>query len=199
MTFVHNFGAPLPPPSQNSEVMDFLLNLHWKDLKQNRGDTAEMTNQLSQNFEQTDLQTNRRFPSFRGEGNTPENADHRSFLKSVFSAVLRLVAESDSGNGRLLAFLGVFGRFQVCFGACQLILFGILVAMYGALLRDSLSGPSRSEEENPPENPPKIKSSSEHVFLNNFRWVTDSCHWEEGKGSHELFENVRVNVVVFFW
>ena len=33
--FVHNFGDPLPPPSQTSEVMDFLLNFYQKDLKQN--------------------------------------------------------------------------------------------------------------------------------------------------------------------
>ena len=49
------------------------------------------------------------------------------------------------------------------------------------------------------KNPPKIKkSSSEQVFLNNFRSVPDSCHREEGKSSRELFEKVRVNAV-FFW
>ena len=51
-------------------------------------------------------------------------------------------------------------------------------------------------EENPPEKiHPKLKSSSEQVFLNNFHWVPDSCHREEGKSSRELFEKVRVNAV----
>ena len=36
--------------------------------------------------------------------------------------------------------------------------------------------------ENPPEKiPPKLKSSSEQVFLNNFRWVPDSCHRKKAK------------------
>ena len=58
-----------------------------------------------------------------------------------------------------------------------------------------------SQEENPPpprKNPPKIKSSSERVFLNNFRWVPDSCHRNAGKSSRKLFEKVRVNAV-FLW
>ena len=45
--------------------------------------------------------------------------------------------------------------------------------------------------------PPKIKKSSEQVHLNNFRWVPDSCHREEGKSSRELSEKVRVSAV--FW
>ena len=56
-----------------------------------------------------------------------------------------------------------------------------------------------SEEENPPEKVhPKIKSSFEQVFLNNFRWVPDLRYGEEGKSSRELFEKVRVNAVFFF-
>ena len=47
------------------------------------------------------------------------------------------------------------------------------------------------------ENPPEKKSSSEQVFLNNFRWVPDSCHREEGESSRELFEKVRVNTAFF--
>ena len=31
------------------------------------------------------------------------------------------------------------------------------------------------------------------VFLNNIRWVPDSCHREEGKSSRELFEKVCIN------
>ena len=42
------------------------------------------------------------------------------------------------------------------------------------------------------------KSSSEQVCLNNFGWVPDSCHREEGKSSCELFGQVRVNAP-FFW
>ena len=42
------------------------------------------------------------------------------------------------------------------------------------------------------------KCSSERVFLNNYRWVPDSRHGEEGKNSRELFEKVRVNAP-FFW
>ena len=39
-----------------------------------------------------------------------------------------------------------------------------------------------AEEEDPPEkNPHKIKSSSGQVFLNNFRWVPDSCHMQGGR------------------
>ena len=65
-----------------------------------------------------------------------------------------------------------------------------------------------SEKENPPPPPPKkknnLKSSSEQVFLNNFRWVPDSCHREGGKSLRELFEKVRTNEVLFvgisgFW
>ena len=48
-----------------------------------------------------------------------------------------------------------------------------------------------------PKNPPKIKSSSGQVFLNNFRRVPDSCHRDEGEGSRELFEKVRINAVLF--
>ena len=47
------------------------------------------------------------------------------------------------------------------------------------------------------KNPPKVKSSSEEVSLNNFRWVPDSCRREEGKSSRELFDQVRVNSVFF--
>ena len=49
------------------------------------------------------------------------------------------------------------------------------------------------------KNPPKIdkKTLSEQVFLNNFHWVPDSCHREEGKSSRELFEKARVNAVSF--
>ena len=50
-----------------------------------------------------------------------------------------------------------------------------------------------------PKNPPKMKSSSERVFLNNFRWVPDSCHRKAGKSSRELFEKVRVNAVIFWY
>ena len=53
-------------------------------------------------------------------------------------------------------------------------------------------GPSKSEGENP-----KVKSSAEQVFLNNFRWVPASCHREEGKSSRELFKKVRADEV--FW
>ena len=42
------------------------------------------------------------------------------------------------------------------------------------------------------------KSSSERVFLNNSRWVLDSCHRKAGKSSRKLFEKARVNAV-FFW
>ena len=46
----------------------------------------------------------------------------------------------------------------------------------------------------------KIRPHSKNVhlkqiFLNNFRWVPDSCHREEGKSSRELLEKVRVNTV----
>ena len=48
------------------------------------------------------------------------------------------------------------------------------------------------------ENASQIKEvSSEQVFLNNFRWVPDSCHREEGKNSRELFEKIRVKAAVF--
>ena len=33
------------------------------------------------------------------------------------------------------------------------------------------------------------------LFLNNFRWVPDSCHREEGKNWRELFEKARVNTM----
>ena len=50
---------------------------------------------------------------------------------------------------------------------------------------------------------PKIKSSSEQVFQNNFCRVPDSGQREEGKRSREFFEKVRVNAVFFgisgFW
>ena len=50
----------------------------------------------------------------------------------------------------------------------------------------------------PQKNPPEIlKSSSEQVFLNNFRWVPDSCHRKRAKSSRELFEKVRVNAAFF--
>ena len=45
---------------------------------------------------------------------------------------------------------------------------------------------------------PEQKSSSERVFLNNFRWVPDSCHREAGESSRELFKKVRVDSV-FLW
>ena len=48
-----------------------------------------------------------------------------------------------------------------------------------------------------PKNSPKIKDSSEQVFLNNFHWVPVSVHREEGKSSRELFEQARVNAVLF--
>ena len=58
----------------------------------------------------------------------------------------------------------------------------------------------------PPEKiHPRLKSSSERVFLNNFCWVPDSRHrGERGTSSRELFEKVRVNAVFFvgvsgFW
>ena len=41
------------------------------------------------------------------------------------------------------------------------------------------------------------KCSSERVFLNNFRWVPDSCHRKARKSSRELFEESRVNEVFF--
>ena len=57
--FVHYFGAPLtPPPSQNSEVMDFLFNPYQGALKQNCEHSAKIANRLSENCEQTELWTN---------------------------------------------------------------------------------------------------------------------------------------------
>ena len=44
----------------------------------------------------------------------------------------------------------------------------------------------------------RVQCSSEHVFLNNFRWVPDSCRKEEGKSLRELFEKVGV-IAVLFW
>ena len=58
--------------------------------------------------------------------------------------------------------------------------------------------PCEKQKNPPPKNPPKIKCSSEQVFLNNFRWVPGSNHRVERKRSRELLENVRVNGV-FFW
>ena len=46
---------------------------------------------------------------------------------------------------------------------------------------------------------PKLKSSSEQVFQNHVRWVSDSCHREEGKSSRKLIETVRVNAPFSFW
>ena len=53
------------------------------------------------------------------------------------------------------------------------------------------------EENSPDEIHPKQQSSSEQVFLINFRWVPESCHGEEGKSSRELLEKVCVNAVPF--
>ena len=56
-----------------------------------------------------------------------------------------------------------------------------------------------SREENPPERSTQNrKVHPKQVHLNNFHWVPDSRHREEGKSSRELFEKVRVNALVFF-
>ena len=47
----------------------------------------------------------------------------------------------------------------------------------------------------PKNSTPNKKSSSEQVFLNNFRLAPDSCPREEGKSSRELFKKVRVEAV----
>ena len=61
-----------------------------------------------------------------------------------------------------------------------------------------------SEKENPPEKSTQNKNIHlNKFFLNNFRWVPDSRHREEGKSSRERFEKVRVNAPFFgisgFW
>ena len=47
--------APLNPPLPTSKVMDFLLNFHEKDLKQNCEHSAKIANKPSKNCEQTEL------------------------------------------------------------------------------------------------------------------------------------------------
>ena len=56
----------------------------------------------------------------------------------------------------------------------------------------------KSKEEIHPKKSTQIKSSSERVFLNNFRRVPDSRHREEGKNSHEFFEKNSRKRGVFF-
>ena len=69
--FVHNFGAP---PSPNSKVVDFLLNFHYKALKQNCEHSAKTANKPSQNCEQTELWTNGHFWSeLIGSGPLPKS------------------------------------------------------------------------------------------------------------------------------
>ena len=70
-----------------------------------------------------------------------------------------------------------------------------IVSLQCPLSRDTFSQRRKIHRKNPP---PPTKSSSKQVFLNNFRWVPDSYHGEEGKSSHELFEKVRVNAVFLF-
>ena len=47
----------------------------------------------------------------------------------------------------------------------------------------------------PPQNPPKMKSASEQVYLNSFRWLPDSRHRGKGKSSRDFFSKVCVNAV----
>ena len=49
----------------------------------------------------------------------------------------------------------------------------------------------------PKKSTPNKKVHLDKFLLNNFRWVPDSCHREEGKSSCEFFEKVRANAVFF--
>ena len=48
--FVHDFGAPLsyPPPLPTNKMLELLLKLHSKDLKQNCEHSPKIVNKLSQ-------------------------------------------------------------------------------------------------------------------------------------------------------
>ena len=50
----------------------------------------------------------------------------------------------------------------------------------------------KAHRKNPP---PKSKSSSKQVSLNNFCWVPDSCHREACRSLREIFKNLHVNAV----
>ena len=43
----------------------------------------------------------------------------------------------------------------------------------------------------------KIHPKNKQVHLNKFRWPPDSCHREEGKSSHGLFEKVHAKTELF--
>ena len=55
------------------------------------------------------------------------------------------------------------------------------------------------QEENPPESKNQNKKVHLNKFLNNFRWVPDSCHREEGKCSRELYRKRAFGVISGFW
>ena len=63
--------------------------------------------------------------------------------------------------------------------------------LHSSHLSISLSNMIQRTPPSPQKNPPRIKSSSEQVVLNNYCRAPDSCHREAGRSSSELLGKVR--------
>ena len=114
---------------------------------------------------------------------SPRNLNHRSKIQPYHTTVCPH-SSFDSPGAQTLGFAALEPFLAANFS----------VNSANTLLCDAFALSQRSTR----ENTRKLKSSFERVFLDNFSWVPDSRHREEGKSSRELLEKIHVNAVFSF-